>query len=700
MSIIQKINDFLAGWTMTLVGGVFLAASFILPRMGWPACEKLAWVCVIICGLPLLYLAVWRLFFNKGISKISSCLLISMAMIAAICIGDLFAAGEVAFIMEIGALLEDMTTERAKKGLKKLISLAPETGRVLRGGREEIVPITEVKEQDLLRILPGETIPVDGIITGGETSIDQSVMTGESLPVDKSVGDHVFSGTLNRFGSIDIRAEKTGQDSSLQKLIRMVEDAEKNQAPTQRIADKWASRLVPIALLIAIAAYFFTGNIVRAVTVMVVFCPCALVLATPTAIMAAIGQATKHGVIIKSGEALELMGKVNTIAFDKTGTLTSGRIEVSDLIPLPGKEEFKSISKQELLILAASAESRSEHPLGKAITEKARSEGLTLREITDFKMTAGRGISARIDGTLYFFGNETYIREALRAVSKNNQKETPFRPNTIVQELQNHTQNLEIPGKLNHAQVPEILKQQNLTLASEIPGQVDHAQIPEILKQQDSTSASEILEQLRAEGKASVLVSTEERIIGIIALSDVIRPESAGIVKRLNEMGTKTILLTGDNPKAARYLASQVPVSEVRADLLPEEKVDCISLLKKKGKVCMIGDGVNDAPALKTADVGVAMGAMGSDIAVEAADVALMNDDLSKLPYLKWLGDTTIKTIKTAITLSMCINFIAVTLSVLGVLNPTTGALVHNAGSTFVVLLAALLYDKKFTVYS
>ena len=619
--MIKKIVDFLAGWPMTLLGMVFLIASFILPRTGYPAGEKLAWVCVFICGIPLLYLAVWRLIYNKGISKISSALLISMAMIAAIMIGDLFAAGEVAFIMEIGALLEDMTTDRAKKGLKNLIALAPEEGRVVRGGETFSVPVEKIAKGDILRVLPGETIPVDGIITSGETSVDQSVMTGESLPIDKSVGDTVYSGTINRFGSIDFSATKVGEDSSLQRLIRMVEDAEKNQAPTQRIADRWASRLVPVALLIAILAYLITGNIVRAVTVMVVFCPCALVLATPTAIMAAIGQAAKHGVIIKSGEALETMGKTNTIAFDKTGTLTYSKLEVTDVIP-SGK-----MTEKELMLLAASAESRSEHPLGKAITDRAKADGLDLADIHDFKMYAGKGITASVDGISYTFGNESFIREG----------------------------NFDVDQRV-----------------------------------------SEVLDRLRSEGKASVIIADPEGVIGIIALSDVLRPEAADMVRRLSEMGTKSVLLTGDNIKAAKYFADKVGITEVRADLLPEQKVENIDILKKSGTVCMIGDGVNDAPALKTADVGVAMGAMGSDIAVEAADVALMTDNISKVPYLKWLSNTTVKTIKTAITLSMCINFAAITMSVLGILTPTTGALVHNAGSCLVVLLAALLYDRKY----
>ena len=619
--MIKGINDFLAGWAMTILGGVFLIASFILPRTGYPQGEKLAWVCVVICGIPLLYLAIWRIIHNKGISKISSALLISMAMIAAILIGDLFAAGEVAFIMEIGALLEDMTTERAKKGLKKLISLAPEKARLIKNGAESSVAIEKVAIGDVIRVLPGETIPVDGKIVSGETSVDQSVMTGESLPVDKAVGDTVFSGTINLYGSIDFETTKVGKDSSLQKLIRMVEDADKNQAPTQRIADKWASRLVPVALLIAVAAYLITKDIVRAVTVMVVFCPCALVLATPTAIMAAIGQATKHGVIIKSGEALEKMGKVDTIAFDKTGTLTYGKLEVTDIIP------FGEVSMDELLTLAASAESRSEHPLAKAIVEKSKRRELSLAEIKDFKMTAGKGISASVNGTTYSLGNEGFIAGSGCAIHK---------------------------------------------------------------------EASVTLDKLRSEGKASVIVSDGEKIVGIIALSDVLRPEAAEMVGRLKDMGTRSVLLTGDNRKTAEYFAGKVGISEVRADLLPEQKVENLEVLKNEGKVCMIGDGVNDAPALKIADVGVAMGAMGSDVAVEAADVALMTDDITRLPYLKWLSNTTVKTIKGAITLSMCINFVAVTLSVLGILTPTTGALVHNAGSCFVVLLAALLYDRKY----
>lgn len=630
--MLKKFNDFLAGLPMTIVAGVFLLLDLVPHLMeelgGSPAPLSFlpfdpAWVTVVISGIPLLYLAIWRVIHNPGISKISSALLICIAMSAAIAIGDLFAAGEVVFIMAIGALLEEATTNRAKKGLKNLISLAPAKGRRLTGGKSEMIPAEEIRQGDILRILPGETVPADGTIISGETSVDQSIMTGESLPVDKGMGEEVFCGTINLFGSIDISATKVGKNSSLQKLIRMVQDAENKQAPMQRIADKAASWLVPVALLIAVLAYVSTGNIVTAVTVLVVFCPCALVLATPTAIMAAIGQATKHGVIIKSGEALEKMGKTDIIAFDKTGTLTCGRLDVSDVISFDG-----AFSETELLSLAASAEAKSEHPLGKAIVAYAKAKEVPLTETASFRMTTGKGIFAEADNRRLLCGNEKFLTE----------------------------NGVSIDNRIQSA-----------------------------------------LARLRAQGKASVLVAESKKCIGVIALSDVLRPEAKDMVSRLSDMHTRTVLLTGDHQKTAEYFARQVSISEVRAELLPEEKVQSIEDLQAEGhKVCMIGDGVNDAPALKTADVSVAMGSMGSDIAIDAAEVALMSDDISKIPYLKRLSNATVRTIKASITLSMCINFAAIVLSLMEVLTPTTGALVHNAGSCFVVLIAALLYDRRF----
>ena len=420
--MLKKSSDFFAGIKMTIVSGIFLLASLIIMITGFDFPINPAWITVIISGYPLLYLAITRLIYEKWIS---SALLISIAMIASISIGELFAAGEVAFIMAIGAILEDMTVARAKKGLSKQIAKAPEEGRkLIKNGNsiyEEIIPASKIKVGDMLRVLPGEKIPVDGIIVLGTTSIDQSIMTGESLPIDKTIGDEVFCGTLNCFGSIDIMATKVGEDSSLQKLINMVKEAENKKAPMQRIVDKWAVWLVPIALIIAIVAFIVNWmlgieimvSLNRAVTVLVVFCPCALALATPTSIMAAIGQATKHGVIIKSGEALEKMGKVNTIAFDKTGTLTYGKLEVSDILSFD-----LNINEMDLLKLAASAESRSEHPLGKAIVAHAKAKGQTLIETDDFQMRSGKGIYAVIKSDNFYCGNEKYLNENNISISE------------------------------------------------------------------------------------------------------------------------------------------------------------------------------------------------------------------------------------------------------------------------------------------
>lgn len=612
--------DFLGGIPMTLTAAVFLAASLGLLLTGKSLPVDPAWGTVLICGLPLVYLAVTRLIYRRWIS---SALLISIAMAASIAIGELFAAGEVAFIMAIGAILEDKTALRAKKGLKKLISLTPVRGRRLAAGREELIPAEQIRRGDVLRVLPGEAIPVDGEILAGSTSVDQSIMTGESLPVDKEPGDGVYCGTINRFGAIDITALKVGEDSSLQKLIRMVREAENSKAPMQRIADKWATWLVPIALLISVLTLIFTGSLTRAVTILVVFCPCALALATPTSVMAAIGQAARHGVIIKSGEALENMGRADCIAFDKTGTLTTGTLSVGGVYPL-----VEDMDPSRLLALAASAEAYSEHPLAKAIVSHAAGCGISPEGASDFRMLAGKGIQVVVGGKALLCGS---------------------------------------PGFMKEQAVPV----------------------------EEATAIA--LSRFRAEGNAVVLVAEDKRLIGAITLSDTLRDSSKRIVGELRGLGAEVVLLSGDHEQTARHFAERAGIRTVRAGLLPEDKVCCLGELKAGGKrVCMIGDGVNDAPALKTADVGVAMGGMGSDIAVEAADIVLIGDDLSKVPYLKRLSGSTVRTIKFNILLSMGINFLAILLSVAGVLGPVTGALVHNAGSVLVVLNAALLYDRKY----
>lgn len=619
----EKAEEFLSSIPMTIIGGIFLGISLVCMLMGIELPVNPAWVPIIISGIPILYGALTALFCEK---TISSELLVSTAIAASVAIGEIFAAGEIAFIMAIGEILEDITVNRAKKGISQLIKLSPQQGRkiIKENGKttEKIVPIEEIYKDDILRVLPGEMIPVDGKIIFGNSSVDQSIMTGESLPIDKTIGDEVFCGTVNCDGSIDIIATKIGEDSSLQKLIRMVKEAEENKAPMQRIVDKWAGWLVPAALIIAVAAYFITSDIIRAVTVLVVFCPCALALATPTSIMAAVGQAAKNGVLIKSGEALEKMGKVNCIAFDKTGTLTFGKLKISDIITT------SSATENELLKLACSSEKRSEHPLGKAIVEHGKKQNVEFLEMEDFKMIPGKGIAAKIENNEIYCGNSRFLQE------------------------------------------------QGIILDENIES---------------------ILKNLRKQGKVSILVGKNRECIGIIALSDTIRPTAKEIVVKLKNMGTRVVLLTGDHKQTADYFAEEVGIENVYSELLPAEKVMYIKKLEEDGnKVCMIGDGVNDAPALKTADVGVSMASMGTDIAVEASDIALMGDNIEKIPYLKKLSTATIKTIKFNITASMVINLAAIILSVMGLLNPITGALVHNVGSVLVVLNAALLYDRKF----
>lgn len=648
LDMAQRVQDFLASWPVLVAAGAALAASFVMSGHGCGhegGCVALtwrdpAWVTLVLCGLPLLKEALAALFVER---RIRASLLISVAMVACVCIGQLFAAGEVAFIMALGEKLEAWTVGRAKQGLTKLVSLVPATARYVvtcpkclaRGEKFRDVAVEKIEVGDGVRILPGETIPVDGVVTDGTTTVDQSTMTGESLPVDKAVGDEVYSGTVNRFGAITIRTTKAGEDSSLQKLIRLVREAEKKKAPMQRIADKWATILVPCSLTIALLTFLGVwaglGDVhtalIRGVTILVVFCPCALALATPTSVMAAIGQATKRGVIIKSGEALERMGGVKVACFDKTGTLTTGRLSVA------GASGFGGVAGDEVLALAAGAESSSEHPIAQAIVaafERARAKGAkaqTLAKAESFSMVPGKGIKAEAGGESVLCGNKAWLAENGVAVAA-----------------------------------------------------------------ADEAAA----EALRRDGMAVVLVARGAAAIGFIALSDTVRENAKAMLDNLPSAGLRPVLLTGDHASTARHVARKLGIGDVRAELLPAGKADEIERIQTAGEdVAMVGDGVNDALALETAAVGIAMGTMGSDIAVEAADIALMRDDLEMIPYVKRLSVACVRLIKFNIALSMTINACAITLSILGVLTPVTGALVHNLGSVIVVLNAALLYDRK-----
>ena len=579
-----------------------------------------AWIAIILCGVPIILEAVIGLVTRFDIK---ADVLVSLALIASVIIGEIFAAGEVAFIMQLGALLEDLTVAKARAGIEKLVHLTPRTARRIFDGKEEVIPAEQVQAGDVLRVLPGETIPVDGIILSGQTSVDQAVMTGESIPVDKGAGDSVSSGTVNQFGSFDMRATKVGDDSSIQRMIRLVQSVDAGKAKTVGIADRWATWIVVIALSAAGLTWLISGEIIRAVTILVVFCPCALVLATPTAIMAAIGNATKHGFLVREGDALERLASVTKITFDKTGTLTYGTPRVTAV---------KSFSKEwtdgELFRLTACAEQRSEHPLGKAIVESYKNQySDELPALARFQMIPGQGVSAEAGGYEILAGN------------------------------------------------PELLQADQITL-------------PEDMR----AAAAAYLEN----GSTVTYVAVSKTAVGFIALSVTLRQDAPDTAERIRDTGAAPVLLTGDNEKAAGYMAGQLGIREIHANCLPEDKLRYIETFQNNGEmVCMIGDGINDAPALKKACVGIAMGGIGSDIAVDAADIALINDKISELPHLLLLARRMMLTIKCNLTFSMTLNFIAIVLAITGVLNPVVGALVHNAGSVIVIVNSAFLLGWK-----
>ena len=593
-----------------VLGGISLIISlFDLVPLPFDA----AWIAIIFCGIPIIMEAVTGLVTAFDIK---ADVLVSLALIASVCIGEDFAAGEVAFIMQLGALLEDLTVAKARAGIERLVHLTPRTARVIRGGTEEILPAEEVKVGDRIRVLPGETVAVDGVIISGQTSVNQAVMTGESLPVDKAPGDEVASGTVNQFGAFEMRALKVGEDSSIQRMIRLVQSADAGKARIVGLADRWATWIVVIALSAAGITWIVTGEIIRAVTILVVFCPCALVLATPTAIMAAIGNATKHGFLVREGDALERLSSVTKITFDKTGTLTYGTPEVTAV------KSISDYTEEEIYFFAAAAEQMSEHPLGKAVVRCYRKKPAACE---DFQMRPGEGVTATVCGKVVKAGNLKLLKETL-------------------------------------------------------------------LSRALAAGAGRYLN----EGSTVIYVAVDDRPAGYLVLSDTVREESKDMITELDRIGVQPVLLTGDHQNAADAIAAPLGIREVHAGCLPEDKLKYIGAYQEKGNaVCMIGDGINDAPALKKADVGIAMGGTGSDIAVDAADIALVDDEIRELPHLLSLSRRMMTTIKVNLTFSMTLNFLAIALAITGLLGPVIGALVHNAGSVLVIINSARLLKWK-----
>ena len=594
----QKIDIILI-----IVSTISVISSFIL------SLEYISWIAVILCGVPIFKECCEGLITEFDLK---ADVLVSIAIIASILIGEVFAAGEIATIMAIGGFLEDYTVRKTQGRIEELINMTPQVATRIRNGIEEKISVESVQVGDILKVLPGESIPTDGLIVNGETSIDQATLTGESLPVDKKENDEVYSGTINLYGSFTMKTTKISQESSLQKLIRLVESSKPENAKIVRTADKWATMIVVIAFTAAVLTYLFTFEISRSVTILVVFCPCALVLATPTAIMAAIGNLTKYGVLIKDGESLEELAHVDELVFDKTGTLTYGTPEVIKVI---------SDNPEEMMYLLSSLESKSEHPLAKAIVKYYNENDLA--EVENFKMHIGKGVSGIINDERIVAGNKKLLEE----------------------------ENID----LKYSEEPQ-------------------------------------------NGEIQIFVAKDGEIIGNVLLADTLRNSSKQTIKMLKRLRVKTTLLTGDNEKTANFIAEQVKVRNVKFNCLPEDKTEYIKREQILGhKVAMIGDGINDAPSLRKANVGIAMGDIGSDISVEAANIALINDNIEDIPHLIGVARKTIKIINIGIGFALSLNIIAMGLAILGLLNPIEGALIHNIGSVVVIIYSSTLINYKLS---
>ena len=565
--------------------------------------DSISWIAVILCGIPIFKECAEGLINEFDIK---ADLLVSIAIIASIIIGEVFAAGEIATIMAIGGFLEKYTVSKTQGRIEELEKMTPQIATRIKNNIEERIHVEKVQVADILKVLPGESIPTDGIIVDGETSIDQSTLTGESMPVDKTVDDEVYSGTINLYGSFMMTTTKISQESSLQKLIGLVESSKPENAKIVRTADKWATMIVVIAFTAAVLTYLFTFEITRSVTILVVFCPCALVLATPTAIMAAIGNLTKYGILVKDGESLEELAHVDELVFDKTGTLTHGTPEVVNVI---------SDNPKEMMHLLTSLESKSEHPLAKAIMEFYGNDDLA--KVSDFKMHIGKGVSGTVNGSKIIAGNEKF------------------------------------------------LKSENITL--------NNSKEPQ-------------------NGEIAIYVAKDGANIGEVHLADTLRENAKQTITGLKRLRIKTTLLTGDNEKTAEFVANQAKIRNVRYNCLPEDKTNYIKEEQMlKHKVGMIGDGINDAPSLRRANVGIAMGDIGSDISVEAANIALINDDIGSIPHLIKVAKRTVRIINIGIAFALTLNIIAMALAILGILNPIEGALIHNIGSIAVILYSSTL---------
>lgn len=569
---------------------------------------------VTIGGIPIIIGAVKGLLRHElNVDE-----LIAIAIIVSVILREYLSAGFVAFMMLFGKVLEDFTAKRAVTALENLGKLTPAKACVLRDGKESDIPLDEVTVGDTVVTRPGETIAVDGIVISGQASVNQAPITGESVPVAKTKGSEVFSGTLNELGALEIRTTKVGRDTTLFRIKSLVQEAEANRAPVVRAADRYAKYFTPLILVLSGLVYLFTRSLTSALAVLIVACPCALVMATPIAVIAGVANGARRGILIKGGARLEAAGRVTAVALDKTGTITLGEPRVIKITPLNGK------SDREVLKLAAVAEGLSEHPVARAVLAKAREMGLDVPRAEEFHVVPGHGVTARTDGLLISVGTEILLNQ----------------------------QGIYLPAHMKLA-----------------------------------------VGAMEEDGLTPLLVASSGTVSGIIGVADSVRPDVKAAIEKLRHSGLKkVIMLTGDSPEVAKNVSEAVGISEWQARLLPTQKVAAVRQLQAEGyRVAMIGDGINDAPALAQADVGIAMGVTGTDVAMETSDIVLMQDDILMAAEAINLSRKTLRTIKQNLAFALVFNLIGIAAAGVGILNPVAAALFHNFGSVAVVINSARL---------
>jgi Cd2+/Zn2+-exporting ATPase len=602
----------------TVIGVVFVLNAFVVDwafDSAHTAASASAMIGAIILGYPIVWLSIKDLY--RGVLTINE--LVGIAVLAAFASGDYKTAGVVAFFMLMGEIIETRTAEGARQSIESLIKLTPTKARRIVGKGEEEVAAKDLAIGDVIRVRPGDNVAADGVIVNGQGSFNQANITGESLPVDKKPGDEVFAGTQNLTGVLEIKVSRAGQDTTLGKVRELILAAEKTKLPIMRIIDQYMGFYTPLVLVIGALVWAFTHDLNRVIAVLVVSCPCAFILATPTAMVAALSAAARLGILIKNVGDIELAAKINAFVFDKTGTLTTGKLAVSRLAPIG------ETAPAELLRVAASAEKYSNHPTARALAQLSEEAGVPLSEPQNFSETAGRGIKADVDGKVVLVGRAQWLKD--NGVTEN------------------------------------FLKAVDLN---------------------------------ETEGFSLLFIARDGKCIGWVGLQDQTREEAKVALAELKQSGVRRIaMISGDRQPVAARVAKEIGCEEVVGDCLPQTKVEFVRAMKLKGyRVAVIGDGVNDAPALAAGDIGIAMGAAGSEVAIHSATIALMNNDLRRLPFLVKLSRSTRTVINQNFLFGVIFIIVGLTLAAFGIVGPIVAAIMHNVGSLMVIFNSARLVRK------